>query len=76
VLHRTGEILTRFPRLLPASIDSAFTLTIENAKAPERGLRIGVVWWLIGMALASTYRVYSYRQFSGKLKAPAVEQGY
>jgi cytochrome d ubiquinol oxidase subunit II len=53
---------------LPASTGPAFSLTIYNAKAADYGLRIGLVWWFIGMALACTYFVYLYRNFAGKVK--------
>jgi cytochrome bd ubiquinol oxidase subunit II len=72
----TSVAFSLYPRLLPASTNPAFTLTVENAKAAEHGLRVGIAWWLIGMVLASAYFVYSYRNFSGKLKRPAEEEGY
>jgi len=34
-------------------------------------LRIGLVWWIIGMALATGYFVFTYRNFAGKVKAGA-----
>lgn len=63
------------PYLLPASTNPAFGLTIENAKAPEYGLRIGLIWWVIGIALAAGYSVHSYRRFAGKVSA-SEEKGY
>jgi cytochrome bd ubiquinol oxidase subunit II len=64
----TSVALSLYPNLLPASTEPAFTLTIANAMAGEHGLRVGVAWWLIGMILASAYNIYSYRNFSGKVK--------
>jgi cytochrome d ubiquinol oxidase subunit II len=55
-----------FPLVLPARGNSAYSLTIENAKAGEYGLKVGLVWWVIGTALASAYFVFVYRHFSGK----------
>jgi cytochrome bd ubiquinol oxidase subunit II len=49
---------------------------VDNAKAGEYGLRIGIVWWLIGMALASAYSIYTYRSFAGKVQLPSGEEGY
>jgi len=43
-------------------------LTVYNAKAADYGLRVGLVWWIIGMGLASAYFVYVYRRFAGKVK--------
>jgi cytochrome bd-type quinol oxidase subunit 2 len=39
-------------------------------------LRIGLIWWLIGMALATGYTVYAYRSFAGKVKTEAHGEGY
>jgi cytochrome d ubiquinol oxidase subunit II len=64
------------PYLLPASTNVAYGLTVENAKAPEYGLRIGLIWWVIGMALATSYSVFSYRRFAGKVSSTAEEEGY
>jgi cytochrome bd ubiquinol oxidase subunit II len=55
-----------FPLVLPARGNSAYSLTIENAKAGDYGLKIGLIWWIIGMALASAYFVFVYRHFAGK----------
>ncbi len=65
-----------YPRVLPSSTDPDFALTIANAKAADHGLRIGVVWWTIGMALATVYTVFAYRSFRGKVKLPAAEETY
>jgi cytochrome d ubiquinol oxidase subunit II len=72
----TSVAFSLYPRLLPATTDPAFTLTIENAKAPEHGLRVGIAWWLLGMILALAYLVYSYRSFSGKVKLPEAGESY
>ena len=58
-----------FPLVLPARGIPAFSLTIENAKAGDYGLRVGLIWWAIGMALASAYFVFVYRYFAGKVSA-------
>jgi cytochrome bd ubiquinol oxidase subunit II len=63
------------PYVLPASTNLAYGLTVENAKAPEYGLRIGLIWWVIGMLLATGYTVFSCRRFAGKVSA-AEEEGY
>ncbi len=63
------------PYLLPASTNSAYALTIENSQAQPYGLRIGLIWWLIGMAFAISYAVYTYRSFAGKVR-PSGGEGY
>ena len=64
----TSVVFGLYPLVLPASTSPAYSLTIYNAKAADYGLRIGLVWWIIGMALVSVYFVYVYRNFAGKVK--------
>jgi cytochrome d ubiquinol oxidase subunit II len=56
-----------YPYVLPASTVAARGLTVMNAAAGESGLRIGLVWWTIGMALALIYQVVVYRHFRGRV---------
>jgi cytochrome bd ubiquinol oxidase subunit II len=72
----TSVAFSLYPRMLPASANPAFALTVENAKAPEHGLRVGLVWWPIGMALVAAYSTYNYRRFSGKAKLPFIAESY
>ncbi|MGB6431619.1 MAG: cytochrome d ubiquinol oxidase subunit II [Candidatus Acidiferrales bacterium] len=73
----TSAAFSLYPYVLPASTDPAFGLTVHNAMAPEYGLRIGLIWWFIGMALATAYTVHAYRRFAGKVDARAHgEAGY
>ncbi|HXE75484.1 MAG TPA: cytochrome d ubiquinol oxidase subunit II [Candidatus Xenobia bacterium] len=57
-----------YPLVLPASTNPAYSLTVENAKAADYGLRIGLVWWIIGMILVTAYFIYTYRHFAGKVR--------
>ncbi len=63
-----------YPYVLPASTNPDYSLTVYNAKAADYGLRIGLIWWMLGMALATGYFVYVYRHFSGKVTLK--EHGY
>jgi len=63
-----------YPNVLPA-VKPAYSLTIHNAAAGHYGLVIGLIWWLIGMLLAATYFILTYRLFRGKVKV-AAEGGY
>ena len=56
-----------YPNVLPAR-NALHSLTIENAKAADHGLKIGLVWWVIGMALVTGYFVFTYRRFAGKVR--------
>jgi cytochrome d ubiquinol oxidase subunit II len=63
----TSAAFGLYPMMLPARGNAAYSLIIENAKAGEYGLRVGLVWWVIGMALVAGYFVYVYRSFAGKV---------
>jgi cytochrome d ubiquinol oxidase subunit II len=60
-----------YPWLLPSSIDPRYTLSIEQARAAETSLRIGAVWWVIGIGLAVGYTVFVHRRFSGRVAPPS-----
>jgi cytochrome d ubiquinol oxidase subunit II len=57
-----------YPYVLPASSGEALSLTIHNAAAGRYGLRVGLIWFFPGMALAAGYFVYTYRSFAGKVR--------
>jgi cytochrome d ubiquinol oxidase subunit II len=63
-----------YPYVLPSRADPRFGLTISNAAAAGYGLRIGLWWFLPGIALAIGYFVFTYRRFSGKVRP--TEEGY
>jgi cytochrome d ubiquinol oxidase subunit II len=65
-----------FPNVLPASTDPQHSLTVYNTAAPAYGLGVGLVWWIIGMAIAVGYFAYLFYSFRGKLKLPAEGEGY
>lgn len=65
-----------YPDVLPSSTNPALSLTVENAKAADRGLKIGLAWWIVGIILATIYFVVVYRRFSGKVSPSPEEQGY
>jgi cytochrome d ubiquinol oxidase subunit II len=62
----TSVVFGVYPMVLPAR-DRVHNLTITNAKAADYGLKIGLIWWVIGMLLATVYFVYAYRSFAGKI---------
>jgi cytochrome d ubiquinol oxidase subunit II len=62
-----GVAYAMYPNLLPDSTDPANGITVYNAVAPSYGLRIGIIWWSVGMALALGYFFYLYRSFKGKV---------
>lgn len=56
-----------YPNLLIATSNPAHSLTIFNTTAGTYGLRIGLVWFLFGIALVMTYQIYVHRLFWGKV---------
>ena len=72
----TSAVFGLYPLILPASTNPAFSLTVDNAKAPDYGLRIGLAWWIVGMILVAAYHYHVYRSFAGKVKIEVSEKGY
>lgn len=62
-----GAAFAMYPYLLPASTNPAYSLTIYNAKTGAYSLRVGLVWWGLGMVLAIAYFTFLYRSFKGKV---------
>lgn len=62
-----GAAFAMYPYLLPASTDPALSLTIFNSKTGDYSMRVGLIWWLIGMTLALGYFVFLYRFSRGKV---------
>jgi cytochrome bd ubiquinol oxidase subunit II len=65
-----------YPYVLPSISDRARGLTAQSAAAPVSGLKIGLVWWLIGMALVAVYHTVIYRHFAGRVTLESGEPGY
>lgn len=63
----TSVVFSLYPAVLPSSLNADGGLTIANAKAADYGLKIGLVWWILGMALAGGYTIFSYRSAAGKV---------
>ena len=72
----TSVVFGLYPLVLPASTNPAYSLTVDNAKAGDYGLRVGFVWWIIGMILVAAYTFTVYRSFAGKVRAGDSEKGY
>lgn len=64
----TSVVFGVYPMVLPAR-NPAYALTVENAKAGAYGLKVGLVWWFIGIVLATGYFTFVYRSFAGKVGA-------
>jgi cytochrome d ubiquinol oxidase subunit II len=64
----TSVTFTLYPNVLPATTGLANNLTVANAKAADYGLKIGLIWWLIGMTLVAIYTIFTYTRFAGKIR--------
>jgi len=53
-----------------------YSLTVRTAKAGDYGLKIGLIWWIVGMILAAGYSTYVYRSFAGKVTVDKDSHGY
>jgi len=74
----TSVTFSLYPSVLPSSLNPGLGLTIANSKAANYGLKVGLAWWVIGMALASCYTIMAYRSFAGRIHAgePDDHEGY
>jgi cytochrome d ubiquinol oxidase subunit II len=64
----TSVTFTLYPNVLPATTGLANNLTVANAKAADYGLKIGLIWWLVGMTLVAIYTSFAYSRFAGKIR--------
>ncbi len=71
----TSVVFGVYPMVLPAR-NPVYSLTVTSAKAGAYGLKIGLVWWAIGMILAAGYFTFVYRSFAGKVVVDPESHGY
>jgi cytochrome d ubiquinol oxidase subunit II len=71
----TSVVFGVFPMVLPAR-NPIYSLTVNGAKAPDYGLKVGLIWWIIGMILATGYFTFVYRSFAGKVVVEKETHGH
>jgi cytochrome d ubiquinol oxidase subunit II len=71
----TSVVFGLYPWVLPAR-DPLYSLSVNSAKAGAYGLKIGVIWWTVGMLLAAGYFTYVYRSFAGKVNLESDTHGH
>ena len=76
VFMLVGAAAAVYPNLLVSTTDPAFNITVENAHTGAYALRVGLVFWGIGMAMAAGYFVFIYRMFKGKVATQTEGGGY
>lgn len=64
----TSVVFGVYPMVLPAR-NPVYSLTVASAKAGTYGLRVGAIWWTLGIILAASYFSFLYRSFAGKVGA-------
>jgi cytochrome bd ubiquinol oxidase subunit II len=71
----TSVVFGVYPMVLPAR-NPVYSLTVEGAKAGSYGLKVGMIWWILGMILAAGYFTYVYRSFAGKVERDTDSNGH
>jgi cytochrome d ubiquinol oxidase subunit II len=66
---------TLYPTMLRAST-IAPSLTAQSAAAAPHSLRVALLWWPAGLALAIVYYIVLFRLHRGKAEAAAEGEGY
>jgi cytochrome bd ubiquinol oxidase subunit II len=70
-----GAAFAMHPLLLPATTDPSYSLTIYNSQTGAYSLGVGLVWWMLGIALAVGYFTFLYRSFRGKVRLEESAEG-
>jgi cytochrome bd ubiquinol oxidase subunit II len=76
VFMLVGAAAAVYPNLLLSTTDPALNITVWNAHTGAYSLRVGLIFWSFGMALAAGYFIFVYRMFRGKVGAPTQSSGY
>jgi cytochrome d ubiquinol oxidase subunit II len=71
----TSVVFGVYPMVLPAR-NPVYSLTVDGAKAGAYGLRVGFIWWTVGMILAAGYFTFVYRSFAGKVEVEGDSNGH
>jgi cytochrome d ubiquinol oxidase subunit II len=71
-----GAAVGLYPVLLPSTHPAVPSITIRDAAAGPHSLRVGLVWWTLGTALAILYFCVVYWLFRGKVSEHADTYGH
>ncbi len=64
-----------YPNLLPATPDPSYSLTIYNASASSYGLKVALIWFVVGLVLIGVYMLVTHRPFAGRVHPGSEEYG-
>jgi cytochrome bd ubiquinol oxidase subunit II len=76
VFMLVGTAAAVYPTLLSSTTDPALNITVYNAHTGPYSLRVGLIFWSFGMALALAYFIFIYRMFRGKVGEQPQSGGY
>jgi cytochrome d ubiquinol oxidase subunit II len=65
-----------YPVWLRSTLDPANSLTVAKTAAQDYGLKVALVWWVMGITLAGGYWAYLFHSFRGKVDVEAEGHGY
>jgi cytochrome bd ubiquinol oxidase subunit II len=71
-----GAAAALYPNLLVCTTDPGLNITVYNAHSGQHSLSIGLIWWVLGMAIAVGYFIVIYRAFRGKVMPSSGDHGY
>jgi cytochrome d ubiquinol oxidase subunit II len=74
VLMVLTAAVSMFPRIVPSSLDLAYSLTIYNASSSQRTLGAMLVIALIGVPIMLAYTIWAYHVFRGNVGTAAQEK--
>jgi len=57
-----------YPNMVVSTLDPAFNLTVHNASASEKSLKIVLIFAAVGVPLVLTYTTFVFWTFKGKVK--------
>jgi cytochrome d ubiquinol oxidase subunit II len=60
-------LIGNYPYWLRSTVDPKYDLTAANTVSHGYGLGVALIWWSIGIALATAYFTYLYRSMSEKV---------
>ncbi len=69
-------MIGNYPFWLRSTIDPSFSLSATDTVSQAYGLRVALLWWLLGITLTVGYFVIVYRSIRGKVPEvlPAVSE--
>jgi cytochrome d ubiquinol oxidase subunit II len=76
VFMLVGGAAAVYPNLLTSTSNPSLNITVYNAHSGDYAMRVGLIWWAIGMAIAVGYFTFLYRTFRGKILESGSEHGY